>query len=286
MATVVAPSELLSFEAQPSTASCLRAARKQRCRTAKLTGESKLQSAYTRVLHLEALVQQLQNAIDADPELATRLALIAPVVRAGIQGVIANTVDVVKRNVAAHHFTIPASVISSMDSKQLNRVQRAGRLASTLSTPDNKLLAEKVESVMASEGCDVSYFPMHGTLQDDCLQTNTAVVSQPKIFDPHGDDLAVDVAVIVKKVYTVPEPPPLQKPTVARLSDDVKGDGVEDKREDDAKAEQLSMVRFGPTTTVGPLNPSVTNPYAIGFGSTSARTSSSTSRSIQTPQNV
>jgi hypothetical protein len=246
MATVVAPSELLSFEAQPSTASCLRAARKQRCRTAKLTGESKLQSAYTRVLHLEALVQQLQNAIDADPELATRLALIAPVVRAGIQGVIANTVDVVKRNVAAHHFTIPASVISSMDSKQLNRVQRAGRLASTLSTPDNKLLAEKVESVMASEGCDV----------------------------------------IVKKVYTVPEPPPLQKPTVARLSDDVKGDGVEDKREDDAKAEQLSMVRFGPTTTVGPLNPSVTNPYAIGFGSTSARTSSSTSRSIQTPQNV
>ena len=122
MVTVVAPSELLSFEAQPSTTSCLRAARKQRCRTAKLTGESKLQSAYTRVLHLEALVQQLQNAIDADPELATRLALIAPVVHAGIHGVTANAVDVVKRNFAAHHFTVPVSEICSMYSRQLNRV--------------------------------------------------------------------------------------------------------------------------------------------------------------------
>ena len=141
MATVIVPSELLSGEAPPSTTSSLRAARKQRCRTAQRTCEAKLQAAYTCVLHLEALVQQLQNTLDADAELATRLALIAPVVLAGIHGVTAHAIDVVKRNVAAHHFTIPASKICSMDSRELNRVQRAGRSTPTCGLPGKKLLA-------------------------------------------------------------------------------------------------------------------------------------------------
>ena len=78
---------------------------------------------------------------------------------------------------------------------------------------------------------------------------------------------------------SMPPPPPLGQ---VGPWDDIKGDEVEDKREDDVKAQRDI---FGPTT-FGPPNPFVTNPYAIGFGSTSARTSSSTSRSIQTPQNV
>ena len=71
----------------------------------------------------------LQHTVDADPELATRLLLMAPVLSAGLHGIAPGFLQVAWRNITAHHFAVSATAILDMSSAQFNRVQREGALS-------------------------------------------------------------------------------------------------------------------------------------------------------------
>ena len=57
-----------------------------------------------------------------------RLALIAPVLEAGIKGHVVAGLPRARRNVAEHHFGVCAGDIPSLTRAELNRLQRQGHL--------------------------------------------------------------------------------------------------------------------------------------------------------------
>ena len=77
-----------------------------------------------RELLLELLAERANKA--GGGELEERLALIAPVLQAGLMGVEAPTRVKQRRNAAAHCFQVPASLIAVASGCELNRIQRSG----------------------------------------------------------------------------------------------------------------------------------------------------------------
>ena len=128
-------------------AAVARRARRRRHRLAQESLEGKLQSAFARIRDLEcelaaamaaAKVTQADLEVSSHEELVGRLMLVAPPIMDGIQtleqhgrrgeaSTTTSSLQIARRNVAAHHFGLPARTIASMAQVELNRVQRQAR---------------------------------------------------------------------------------------------------------------------------------------------------------------
>ena len=127
-----------------AAAAAARGARKRRQLLAREAQQGRLAAAFRRIEALEAELAAAKAALasrepchntSAPPEddLVQRLALVAPVLRAGIAGQCQQVVtpaaqlshlEVVRRNVAVHHFATPAARIRVLPLPALNHLQR------------------------------------------------------------------------------------------------------------------------------------------------------------------